>query len=123
MLEERFEAAESGAIEAGASALSRGSNAVLQFYAPPYPDDLLIEINRLCAVHGERLQVRFYGHYQDAFDFEVLATVPKVVNLATDCLQRAVNVQALGQLRSLRRLSFDFFDYSDRNFLDLRDPS
>lgn len=52
LLEERFEAADAGAIDAASKVLASGLAAVLQFAKPPYSADQLGTIDRLCLEHG-----------------------------------------------------------------------
>ena len=122
MVAERIEARTPGAVKKARQALSSGGEAVLQFADLPYPRELLDSINGLCAEFGERLKVRFYGHYGSQFDFGILEAIPDVANLATDCLQRATNVETLKSLTQLRRLSFGVYHYDSASLLDLLNP-
>ena len=123
MIAERIQAGTPGAVKKARRVLSSGGEAVLQFADLPYPRELLDSINGLCREFGQRLEVRFYGHYGSEFDFGVLEAIPDVANLATDCLQRATNVETLRSLTQLRQLSFGVYEYESTDLLDLLDPS
>lgn len=83
------------------------SRFLLQFSAPgEYSAPLLQALDELCEHYGERLELRFFGHYQQAaFDARVLLALPHVRALTLDCLNAATAVETvaeLGQLTSLQ---------------------
>jgi hypothetical protein len=59
--------------------IAAGTHVVLQFVEPCYTPELLNTINNLCGEFGEKLEVRFYGHYQTQFDCSFLRRLPDVV--------------------------------------------
>ena len=82
--------------------LSDGKNPIIQFSEASYSPSLLKKVDSLCAIYGEELEVRFYGHYGGAFDAKVLLSVPHVVNLSVDCLQHIENHEEIGKLQNLK---------------------
>ena len=100
-----------------AQRLADGESLVVQFDDPGYTPALLAQLDGLCATFGERLEMRFYGHYGADFDCRALENLPRVVNLSVDCLQRAENTDLLGQLGFLRRLSIGIFQLEDNDIL------
>src|SRR5438874_320719 len=83
--------------------LDAADDVIVQFSKPVYSRGLLRRINSLCALHGERVVVRFFGHYSDCFDFACLRDLPAVKALVVDCLQDALNVDVLWTLQNLTR--------------------
>ena len=75
----------------------------IQFSKSGQSKGLLKSINSLCKVFGEKLPVRFYGHYQNGFDASVLKHLPDVQWLLIDCLQDISNSEAVFQLPKLKR--------------------
>jgi len=101
----------------------------IQFSKPGCSREILAAINTLCLQYRESLEVRFYGHYATSFDFTALREIPNVMNLSVDCLQRATNVEILGELENLKMLSIgiDEMDFPEilslprlRNLEELR---
>jgi hypothetical protein len=84
--------------------VERGAVAI-QFSKPPYPKDVLRDIEALCKVHRESLEVRFYGHYSTDFDCSVLLEVPSAMNVSVDCMQKARNIEIFSEMKSLKKLS------------------
>lgn len=99
-------------------ALLEGRHTVAQYVKPPYPPEVLAELNRLSPLYGERLEVRFFGHYGSAFDCAVLAQLPDVERLSVDCLSRVEHIEHLADLRRLRHLSLGVFDLADGSILN-----
>jgi hypothetical protein len=98
--------------------LLEGRHTVAQFVEPPYPPVVLAELNRLSAHYGERLEVRFYGHYGSAFDCTVLTQLPDVESLSVDCLSRVEHIEQIADLKRLRSLSLGVFDLADGSILN-----
>jgi hypothetical protein len=73
-----------GSIEESAidAILDAGGDVIIQYSRPVYSRGLLRRINALCALHGERVEVRFFGHHSDRFDFASLCDLPAVKALA-----------------------------------------
>lgn len=95
-----------------------GHTPTVQFSgASSYSPDILRKLNRLCGVHGDKLEVRFYGHYEGSFDAAILSHLPDVACLSVDCLMQIENEQAITRLRRLGRLSFGVFRFDKPDFL------
>ncbi|MFM6931339.1 MAG: hypothetical protein ACKOUT_03745 [Novosphingobium sp.] len=75
-------------------------------------------LNEACSTVGARLQVRFYGHYQSAFDAALLRSLPEVRDLAVDCLSAIENASAIYDLTMLEAFSFGVFNFDQPDFLD-----
>lgn len=88
--------------------IARDGVVCIQYSKPVYTPALLAQIDALCERHGEALNVRFYAHYKDAFDFRTLEQIPHVQNLNTDCLSKVdtSTLDALFSLQSLSKLHF-----------------
>lgn len=97
--------------------ISAGKNPIIQFSEACYSINLLKKIDGLCDIYKEELEVRFYGHYGQSFDANVLGYLPNVKNLSMDCLQHIENHEKIGELRSLSELSFGVFYFEDKDFL------
>ncbi|UFH50447.1 hypothetical protein [Pseudomonas sp. KNUC1026] len=81
---------------------------VVQFSAPEqYPAPVLAALDALCAQHGHRLDVRFYGHYaaDQPFDGDTLEALPQVQALTLDCLYHAERLERLASLAHLHSLA------------------
>lgn len=80
---------------------------VVQFSAPEqYPPEVLAALNALCERHGDRLEVRFYGHYfGQAFDGNTLLALPQVQALTLDCLSQVERLERLESLQNLKCLA------------------
>lgn len=80
---------------------------IVQFAkAEQYDGELLSQLDTLCARFGERLNVRFYGHYPgSAFDARVLLALPHVQSLSLDCLDALEHYEAIGSLPLLREFA------------------
>ncbi len=97
--------------------ISDGNNPIIQFSEYSYSTHLLKEINDLCVIYGEELEIRFYGHYGGDFDAKVLCHLPDVQKLSVDCLQYIENHKELGTLQKLKSLSFGVYYFQDKDFL------
>jgi len=82
-----------------------------------YTPALLRRVNDLCAELGDRLEIRFYGHYDEVFDAEALTHLPDVKRLSVDCLTTIRNEVEIGRLPYLEQLSFGVFDFDQPHFL------
>lgn len=75
-------------------------------------------INEMCAKWKEKFSVRFYGHHGKTFDGEILLEIPDVASLCVNCIYDSTrNLDAIGRLKSLKRLAFGVFELDDRNIL------
>lgn len=99
-------------------ALLEGRHTVAQYVKPPYPPEVLAELNRLSPLYGERLEIRFYGHDAGGFDCAVLAQLPDVESLSLDCLTSVEHIEYVAGLERLRRLSLGVFDLADGEILN-----
>lgn len=97
--------------------LRSGFYPTIQFSKQSYSPRLLKKVNRLCSKYGDKLEVRFYGHYSGAFDACVLKDLPDVQWLSVDCLMHIKNEAEIAQLPNLRKLSFGVYHFDDPLFL------
>jgi hypothetical protein len=99
-------------------AVEKHGHLVVQFSkSGTYPPTSLHALNEACGLVGERIQVRFYGHYGAAFDAGTLRNLPEVRDLAVDCLADIVNENEIGQLPNLQALHFGVFGMNRPDFL------
>jgi Leucine-rich repeat (LRR) protein len=84
---------------------------------PGYSPRLLKNVNQLCSEYGDKLEVRFYGHYSGAFDASVLKDLPDAQWLSVDCLMHIENEDAIARMPNLRKLSFGVYHFDDPPFL------
>jgi hypothetical protein len=101
-----------------AGILASGKTATIQFSKPCYNPSLLTEIDSLCRQYGDRIEVRFYGHYSSVFDASNLALLPNVQWLSIDCLMRITAIEHLFALSKLRRLSLGVFELDAPDILE-----
>lgn len=95
--------------------------------AEKYSNVLLEKLDAYCKKYGKRLEIRFYGHYSQMFDFNVLKKIPNVVSLNIDISPSAKykNIYALSELEHLMKLGFGFYGlketdiYQSENFTRL----
>ncbi len=92
------------------SILASGKDVTIQYSKKCYSNALLRQIDSICLTHGERIEVRFYGHYSESFDAACLANIPNVEWLSIDCLQRISAIDHLYELRNLKRLSIGVYE-------------
>jgi len=97
--------------------ISDRKNPIIQFSKDGYSPLLLKDINELCLIYGEKLEIRFYGHYRGKFDAKKLCYLPDVQKLSVDCLQHIENHEELGKLQKLKSLSFEVYYFQDKEFL------
>ena len=109
--------------EAVLAILDRGVTPTVQFSHRGYTPALLEQINKLCVEFGERIEVRFYGHYDDSFDASALAPLRDVRWLTIDCLMSVVNGVWIDDLPPLTRFSFGVHGFDDPALLEKLDLS
>lgn len=97
--------------------ISDRKSPVIQFSENKYSPNLLKKIDSLCEMYGEELEVRFYGHYDGAFNANVLGDLPNVKKLSVDCLLHIENYEEIGKLQNLKSLSFGAYYCEDKEFL------
>jgi hypothetical protein len=90
--------------------LASGKDVTIQFSKPCYSAPLLSQIDSICLKYGERIEVRFYGHYSASFDASYLAYIPNVEWLSIDCLLRISAIEHLYELKKLKRLSIGIYE-------------
>lgn len=71
--------------------IASGAIPVIQFSRPGYTRELLQSVNRFCAEFEDKLEVRFYGHYQGCFDAAVLSELRDARRVSIDSLTEIVN--------------------------------
>ena len=100
------------------SKIAEGFHVILQFDKPAYySPELLKKINNLCGEFGEKLEVRFYGHYGTFFDASALSNLTEIESLSIDCLSDVSNLAALGDLKNLHCLSLGICNLDDPHIL------
>lgn len=97
--------------------LEAGKEVIVQFSDKTYDDKKLAQLNELCGKYDKDFEVRFYGHHFTSFDFKTLLKIPNVKSLYVDCLTKADNVQAIGQLQNLQKLSLGVFELKETEVL------
>ncbi|MEK7950385.1 hypothetical protein [Luteolibacter soli] len=98
--------------------LTAGKRPTIQFDDAHYNDALLNDINGLCRIFGDELEIRFYGHYQNGFDGKWLTHLPDVAWLSLDCLTTMRSTEYLADLANLRKLAFAVFESRDPKILE-----
>ncbi|MEL6878101.1 MAG: hypothetical protein AAGL68_08405 [Pseudomonadota bacterium] len=79
--------------------------------------DYLARVNAMCREWGPKLTVRFYGHYGDVFDGRSVHQFPDAHSLSVNCIHEAENVDAIGELPHLSRLSVGIYELKDKALL------
>lgn len=69
-------------------------------------DAYLAAIRDACARLGDRLEVRFYDHFEDVFDASVLDDLGGIRRLSVDGVPRIAHPEAIGRLPLLTGLRF-----------------
>ncbi|KQS49605.1 hypothetical protein [Sphingomonas sp. Leaf198] len=101
-----------------AEACAKRGQLVVQFGRPDaYTPAKLSLLNEACRLAPDSLQVRFYGHYQGAFDATMLRHLPEVRDLGVDCLTKILQEEEVGKLPHLKRLIFGVFEFDQPDFL------
>jgi hypothetical protein len=98
--------------------IANGLISVIQFSKPEYTTGILAHIDDMARGCGDRLQIRFYGHYDSVFDARVLKTLPNIRNLALDSLTHIENLHEVFALQNLETLAFGVYHFDDVNFLE-----
>ena len=68
--------------------------------------DYLDWIQQACAVRGERLEIRFYDHFDTEFDASVLDSLSEIRQLSIGRVPSLRNAEAIGRLPKLTSLNF-----------------
>ncbi len=103
------------------SDLKDGKLVIIQFSDKLYTDKILADLNELCLKYDDNFSVRFYGHYQGSFDCKILLKLPNIKALWLDCLMKADNLEALTELKNLRRLSLGVFELKETEIFQAND--
>lgn len=97
--------------------LKADKHVIVQFSDKTYTDRQLSILDGLCKKYDKDFGVRFYGHYSSSFDFKTLLKIPNVKCLYVDCLLKADNVDVIGQLNKLDKLSIGVFELKETEIL------
>jgi hypothetical protein len=97
--------------------LREGRQPTIQFSQPGYTPRLLRGIDAMCVEFGAQIEVRFFGHYQPGFDASWLSHLPNVGYLSVDCLRSISNLEALGGLTRLEKLSLGVYNLNRPDIL------
>lgn len=79
--------------------------------------DYLDRIQQACARFGEALEIRFFDHFDDGFDANVLDHLPGIRRLSIDGLFEIRNADAVGRLPRLASLRFGALRHGDASIL------
>jgi hypothetical protein len=104
-----------------AAILDSGRTPTVQFSRPCYTPALLDQVNQLCIEFGDRLEIRFYGHYANDFSAAALAPLRDVRWLSLFGLTSIADSDCLARLPSLTRFSFGVQEFDDPAFLEKLD--
>jgi protein phosphatase 1 regulatory subunit 7 len=97
--------------------IQEGKRVIVQFVSQNYNRQILDRLNNLCAKYDDNFHVRFYGHYGESFDCNVLNNLPNVKALSIDCLIKADNIEAVTKLTNLQRLAIGVFEMKETDIL------
>ena len=108
-------------IDAGAirAAIASGQQVLVQFNTLAEPEPLLADLDALAATCGTALTIRIYGYDPRVFDTRILRALPHVASLSIDCHRNALYLEALGELRHLKRLSLGVYELAQADILQL----
>ena len=108
-------------IDAGAirAAIASGQQVLVQFNTLGEPGPLLADLDVLAASCGSALTIRIYGYDPKVFDARILRALPHVASLSIDCHRQAIHLEALGELRHLKRLSLGVYELAQADILQL----
>jgi protein phosphatase 1 regulatory subunit 7 len=98
--------------------LKANKHVIVQFSDKTYTDKQLSILDGLCEKYNTDFGVRFYGHYSCSFDFKTVLKLPNVKCLYTDCLLKADNITAIGELDKLDKLSLGVFELKETEILN-----
>ena len=98
--------------------LKADKHVIVQFSDKTYTDRQLSILDGLCKKYNKDFGLRFYGHYSGSFDFKTLLKVPNVKCLYVDCLLKGDNIEAIGELEKLDKLSLGVFELKETEILN-----
>ena len=97
--------------------LENGEGFRVQFRrASEYDDALFKTIDSLAHRFPEQIQLRFYSHPGETFDFRLLTKFPHVQNLWLDPI-RAENWEAFNDLKHVKSFTIGVLEISNKSFL------
>lgn len=101
------------------AAIAAGKRVLVQFSNLGDPWPLLADLDALAASCGPELTIRIYGYHFEVFDAAILRALPHVASLSIDCHEQAVNLDVLGELPRLKRLSLGVYQMAHADILQL----
>jgi hypothetical protein len=75
------------------------------------------DLERIVFTRRRDITLRVYGHYGSTCDLSFLEKIPSVERLSADCLMRAVRVETITTLESLKELTVGISDLESFDFL------
>ena len=85
----------------------------------PVPDSIWEMLNERFFAKRPDVQLRVYAHYSSECDLSFARRMTNVRKFAADCLQRASNVEAIGEIPGLQSLSLGIYDLESFRVLEL----
>ncbi|MDN2715140.1 hypothetical protein [Janthinobacterium sp. SUN120] len=101
------------------AAIAAGKQVLVQFNTLAKPEPLLADLDALAATCGTALTIRIYGYDPRVFDASILRALPHVASLSIDYHRQAIHLEALGELRHLKRLSLGVYELAQADILQL----
>ncbi|MDO8041011.1 hypothetical protein [Janthinobacterium sp. SUN137] len=102
------------------AAIAAGKQVLVQFNTLAEPEPLLADLDALAATCGTALTIRIYGYDPRVFDARILRALPHVASLSIDYHRQAIHLEALGELRHLKRLSLGVYELAQADILQLK---
>lgn len=103
--------------------LAKRPDLLLLQCSAPVSDSVWCAINeQFCPLRPD-VVLRAYGHYSSDCDLSFVRLLPNVRRFAADCLQRASNVEAIGQMQGLESLSLGIYEATDFGVLERLSPT
>lgn len=100
------------------SQLKNGDQVIIQFSDSSHSNKTLSKLNELCLKFDENFIIRFYGHYTETFDCNVVHKIPNVKALDIDCIIKAENIEEITKLERLKRLTLGIYELKNTEILD-----
>jgi len=122
MKQHRIDAAEDINPVSIAEHIEAGERVIVQYSKSTYTTQQLQLLNQLAKKFGRSFEIRFYGHYSEAFDASVLRFIPDAQCVSIDCIMKASNLEALSNVESLAELSLGVFELNDPDVLRYCNP-
>ena len=99
------------------SELNSGKKVIVQFSEGKHSPHLYDELNEFCQKLSNEFSIRFYGYHSDGFDCSILRRIPNVRSLSINCLNKALNIEALTGLQNLERLNLGIEELRETEIL------